>query len=198
MVGSFCQGRGMHSAHSSCCSVTMRVFGRCSKWCCGFFFVLPCPVPVCSVRQAEATPHRFVCIGSFWAHLMVLGFHLRCCFQRRHNAALCLLGLWLRFVVWKVEGEGVVSDLSSRYGSHCPNVGHVLLKVWCVSMAPLHCGSPIWLAGAAVFGTPLWSVSLGLGFGGVGGASPPCVGAPVCGWCVCGVDLSDTLPYCSP
>ena len=65
----------------------------------------------------------------FWAHLMVLGFHLRCCFQRRHNAALCLLGLWLRFVVWKVEGEGVVSDLSSRYGPHCPNVGHVLLKV---------------------------------------------------------------------
>ena len=65
-------------------------------------------------------------------------------------------------------------------------------------MAPLHCGSPIWLSGAAVFGTPLWSVSLGLGFGGVGGASPPCVGAPVCGWCVCGVDLVDTLPYCSP
>jgi hypothetical protein len=36
----------------------------------------------------------------------------------------------------------------------------------------------------------------GLGFGVVGGASPLCVGAPVCGcqWCVCGVDLSS--PYC--
>ena len=61
---------------------------------------------------------------------MVLGFHLRLCFSSsRHNAVLCLLGLWLRFVVWKVEGEGVVSDLSGRYGPHCPNVGHVLLKV---------------------------------------------------------------------
>ena len=63
---------------------------------------------------------------------------------------------------------------------------------------PVACGSPIWLSGAAVFGTPLWSVSLGLGFGGVGGASPH-VWVPQC---VAGVSavltFSDTLPYCSP
>ena len=54
------------------------------------------------------------------------------------------------------------------------------------------------MSGAAVFGTPLWSVSLGLGFGGVGGASPH-VWVPQC---VAGVSavltFSDTLPYCSP
>ena len=63
---------------------------------------------------------------------------------------------------------------------------------------PVACGSPIWLSGAAVFGTPVWSVSLGLGFGGVGGASPH-VWVPQC---VAGVSavltFSDTLPYCSP
>ena len=81
-----------------------------------------------SALSGNTSPHRVHLF--FWAHLMVLGFHLRLCFSSsRHNAALCLLGLWLRFVVWKVEGEGVVYDLSSRYGSRCPKVGHVLLKV---------------------------------------------------------------------
>ena len=143
------------------------------------------------------TPHRFVCLGSSGLTSWCWVFACACCFRGTHSAVLCLLGLWLRFVVWKVEGEGVVSDLSSRYGSHCPNVGHVLLKVWCVSMAPLHVGAPFGCRGCCVWHACVESV-FGLGFGGVGGASPH-VWVPQC---VAGVSavltFSHTLPYCSP
>ena len=61
VVGSFCQGRGVHSAHSSCCSVTVRVFGGCSNGCCVFFACSPVP---CCCLLCQAAPHRFVCIGS--------------------------------------------------------------------------------------------------------------------------------------
>ena len=64
-------------------------------------------------------------------------------------------------------------------------------------MAPLHVGAPFGCQGllclARLCGACLWA-----GIWWCRGCVPPCVGAPVCGWCVCGVDLSDTLPYCSP
>ena len=135
-----------------------------------------------SALSGNASPLRVHWL--FWAHLMVLGFHLRLCFSSsRHSAVLCLLGLWLQFFVWKVEGEGVVSDLSSRYGAHCPNVGHVLLKVWCVSMAPLHAGAPFGCQGllclARLCGACLWGWDLV-----VSGVRPPMCGCPSV-WLVC-------------
>ena len=57
-------------------------------------------------------------------------------------------------------------------------------------MAPLHVGAPFGCQGLLclarlsgverVFGAGIWWCR---------GCVPPCVGAPVCGWCVCGVDL---------
>ena len=64
VVGSFCQGRGVHSAHSSCCSVTVRVFGGCSSGCRVFLFVLPGPVAVCSVRQHLTASCGLALLGS--------------------------------------------------------------------------------------------------------------------------------------
>ena len=76
--------------------------------CCVFVFVLPGP---CCCLLCQATPHRFVCLGSSGLTSWCWVFACACCFRGTHSAVLCLLGLWLRFVVWKVEGEGVVSDL---------------------------------------------------------------------------------------
>ena len=79
--------------------------------------------------------------------------------------------------------------MSGRYGPHCPNVGHVLLKVWCVSIAR-RC---MWEPHLVVRGCCVWHASVervfGAGIWWCRGCVPPCVGAPVCGWCVCGVDL---------
>ena len=60
----------------------------------------------------------------------------------------------------------------------------------------------MWEPHLVVRGCCVWHASVervfGAGIWWCRGCVPPCVGAPVCGWCVCGVDLSDTLPYCSP
>jgi hypothetical protein len=60
----------------------------------------------------------------------------------------------------------------------------------------------MWEPHLVVRGCCVWHASVErvfwVGFGGVGGASPH-VWVPQCvAGCVCGVDLSDTLPYCSP
>ena len=94
-----------------------------------------------------------------------------------------------------------MSDLSGRYGPHCPNVGRVLLKVWCVSMAALlHVGAPFGCRGCCVLHASVERV-FGLGFGGVGGASPH-VWVPQCVAGVCAVltfphpIVGHFLPHC--
>ncbi len=126
VVGRSCQGRGVHSVHSSCCSVTMRVFGGCSNGCCVFLFVLPCPVPVCSVRQHLIASCALVLLGSphgvgFSPPLVLAGVHTMLPYACPGSGCDLLCGRW--------KVRGVVSDVSSRYCPHCPNVGHVLLKV---------------------------------------------------------------------
>ena len=55
-------------------------------------------------------------------------------------------------------------------------------------MAPLHVGAPFGCRGCCVWHACVERV-FGAGIWWCRGCVPPCVGAPVCGWCVCGVDL---------
>ena len=61
----------------------------------------------------------------------------------------------------------------------------------------------MWEPHLVVRGCCVWHASVervfGAGIWWCRGCVPPCVGAPVCGWCVSAVlTFSDTLPYCSP